>query len=64
MSKEANRSGFIAVGSVRGWCGHIHRTKEGASGCAERDQRSCQKVRGYSDLTVRRVELGESIPTR
>jgi hypothetical protein len=36
-------------GSVRGVCGHTHRTIEGAVRCIQRDASGCQGQGGYSD---------------
>ncbi len=45
-------SGWVAVGRIRGWCGHAHRTVAAAERCAARDQRGCAWVGGYSDRVV------------
>lgn len=42
-------------GSVRGDCGHVHKTQEAAEKCLSRDRRGCRYVRGYSDRHVRVV---------
>lgn len=46
--------GYEARGSVRGSCGHVHRTIAGAFACCERDARSCASLGGgaYSDRGV------------
>ncbi len=43
---------YTTYGSVRGDCGHQHRTVEAAQRCADRDMRDCRKVGGYSDRRV------------
>ena len=37
------------IGSVRGSCGHKHRTESGALRCLHADQRECRSQGGYSD---------------
>lgn len=44
---------YTTHGSVRGGCGHQHRTLAAALGCAEADQRDCREAGGYSDRHVR-----------
>lgn len=39
-------------GSVRGGCGHNHRTIRGAVTCLLRDQRGCASQGGYSDRGI------------
>lgn len=43
---------YTTDGSVRGECGHRHRTAEAAEACARRDQIGCASVGGYSDRYV------------
>lgn len=43
---------YTTRGSVRGYCGHKHRTISGACRCMIQDQRGCQSQRGYSDRSV------------
>lgn len=43
---------YTMTGSVRGNCGHKHRTISGAAACSVRDQRDCQSVGGYSDRRI------------
>lgn len=52
---------FTTKGSVRGSCGHDHRTLKGAVACLKRDQRGCAKQGGYSDRTVL-LSTGEGLP--
>lgn len=40
------------IGSVRGCCGHAHRSIEAAEACIARDQRGCESQGGYSDRRV------------
>ena len=46
---------YTCRGSVRGGCGHRHRTLEGAARCCAADQRGCARQGGYSDRRVRVV---------
>jgi hypothetical protein len=47
---------YKAKGSVRGSCGHKHRSIGAALRCAQRDNRDCHRVGGYSDRTVVRCD--------
>ena len=47
---------FTTWGSVRGGCGHLHLTREGAEKCAARDRRLCHMQGGVSDRLLRRIE--------
>jgi hypothetical protein len=50
--------GYRAIGAVRGWCGHTHRTGDAAQECADHDHRSLQHSwgsDGYSDRIVAEV---------
>lgn len=42
---------YYATGSVRGDCGHRHRTVDAAVRCVERDRAACRRIGGgcYSD---------------
>jgi len=54
---------YTTIGSVRGCCGHKHRTIEAAVDCIKRDQSGCRSQGGYSDREVRYAggaELRES----
>jgi len=55
-------------GSVRGCCGHVHRSWDAAQRCVERDQRGCQSQGGYSDrhviTTVTRPEVRAALGYR
>ena len=55
---------YTATGSVRGECGHRHRSVAAAVACARRDNAGCARsVRGgYSDRTVLAVEGGVQRP--
>ncbi len=48
---------FSTYGSVRGCCGHKHKTREGADKCLTSDQKGCKSQGGYSDRSV--VLVGE-----
>jgi hypothetical protein len=57
---------YIAKGSVRGECGHKHKTVEAAERCREKDVKSVlvnnpstYPTRAYSDRRVIAVEYGE-----
>jgi hypothetical protein len=43
---------YTTQGSVRGSCGHSHRTVSSALRCLQRDQHACVLVGGYSDRAV------------
>jgi hypothetical protein len=43
---------YTTRGSVRGCCGHKHRTIDAAHSCLERDQNACKKQGGYSDRYI------------
>lgn len=43
---------FRCVGSVRGWCGHKHRSIDAAIRCLQEDRAGCESQRGYSDRDI------------
>lgn len=50
---------YTTWGSVRGGCGHLHRSVEAAERCIARDARAVRRGNGrdaYSDRAVYRVE--------
>ena len=47
---------YTTWGSVRGGCGHEHRTLLAAYKCVRRDQRGCAGQGGYSDRHVRALD--------
>ena len=51
---------YTTKGSVRGCCGHQHRSIMTAVECAQRDQRGCHSQGGYSDREVVRSD-GEEL---
>jgi hypothetical protein len=51
---------YECSGSVRGSCGHAHRTLSGAVACRSRDHRGCARQGGYSDRRVVRTD-GETM---
>lgn len=53
---------YTCTGSVRGNCGHNHRTIEGAVRCCKADQRGCKSQGGYSDRSITANEDGDSRP--
>ncbi len=56
---------FIAIGSVRGACGHKHQSEDAAEACIAADQRACARQGGYSDRVVAarrpRFDAGEYV---
>lgn len=48
----ATATTYTTQGSVRGCCGHQHRTIEAAQRCAARDHAGCKSQGGYSDRSV------------
>ena len=53
--KKNEKVRYECVGSVRGWCGHYHRTITGAFRCLERDRAGCRGQGGYSDRWIYRT---------
>lgn len=51
--KEQPKRYYYAEGSVRGACGHRHRTIESVARCIARDQFGCADQGGFSDRYVR-----------
>jgi len=49
IDRERRVTYYTTSGSVRGQCGHHHRTREAAERCLERDRRGCRSQGGYSD---------------
>jgi len=49
---------YHAIGSVRGECGHQHKTIAGAEKCRQRDADECGRLGGgaYSDRIVARTD--------
>ena len=47
---------YTTRGSVRGSCGHEHRSLEAAVACLQRDQHGCSRAGGYSDRRVVRSD--------
>ena len=47
---------YTTRGSVRGSCGHNHRTMAAAVRCLLSDQAGCRSRRGYSDRFVRIID--------
>ena len=43
---------YTTIGSVRGCCGHRHKSREAAERCLAEDQRGCERQGGYSDRVV------------
>lgn len=55
---------YHANGSVRGSCGHKHKTIAAAQACARRDQSACASLGGgsYSDRSVCRTDGKDLTP--
>ena len=53
--------GYTTDGSVRGTCGHVHKTIASAMQCLQRDRNSCGRLGGgaYSDRDIVRLDGGE-----
>jgi hypothetical protein len=43
---------FTSIGSVRGACGHKHKSEHAAEACIAADNRACARQGGYSDRVV------------
>lgn len=52
---------YTTRGSVRGSCGHKHRSIDTAAKCVKRDMGGCKGQGGYSDRSVAKVEDGELV---
>lgn len=52
MNLNPPRTYFSAQGSIRGACGHRHRTLAAANACCRSDHRGCGAQGGYSDRRV------------
>lgn len=50
---------FSNIGSIRGCCGHKHRSLKSATKCLKDDQQDCEKQGGYSDRLTKIIEKGE-----
>ena len=57
------RHHYTTWGSVRGTCGHKHRTIEAALACIYRDSVGCTRQGGYSDRHVRNENLTHLSPS-
>jgi hypothetical protein len=53
---------YMCTGSVRGECGHHHKTRESAERCRKNDQRGCEKQGGYSDREVYLWDGNRTVP--
>lgn len=49
---RSGTEGYTTDGSVRGCCGHLHRTIRAAAVCLREDMDGCVKQGGYSDRGV------------
>ena len=52
---------YVAYGSVRGSCGHRHRTIGSAQRCIDSDMSGCARQGGYSDRYVTVREDGHEV---
>jgi hypothetical protein len=52
---------YTTRGSVRGGCGHKHRSIDTAAKCVKRDMGGCQSQGGYSDRSVVKIENGDRV---
>lgn len=50
---------YETIGSVRGNCGHHHKTIEAAQRCIDRDMVGCKSQGGYSDRFIHLIEDGQ-----
>lgn len=46
---------WTTEGSVRGSCGHRHRTEDAADACIAIDDRGCKRGNGYNSYSDRRI---------
>ena len=61
MTTRAKSKYYVAIGSVRGWCGHRHQAQATAERCADQDGRDVKRGHGvsaYSDMQVNEIESG------
>lgn len=56
------RKYYTCKGSVRGWCGHRHRSVETAVICCVRDHRKCRGPRGSNRYSDRSVVYSDGTP--
>lgn len=53
---------YVCDGSVRGTCGHMHKTLDSAKRCLDRDSDGCASQGGYSDRSIYAIERGVMRP--
>ena len=53
---KAKHETYHAIGSVRGSCGHRHRSLRTACKCLRKDELDCESVGGYSDRHIERTD--------
>jgi len=53
---------YTTIGSVRGCCGHKHRSLTAAERCRQRDANGCGSQGGYSDREVVHVDGTDLTP--
>lgn len=56
MTHRNDSPRYTTSGSVRGGCGHRHRSLRTAEACLAADRRDCERARGYSDRRVVALE--------
>ena len=47
---------FTTHGPVRGGCGHLHRSREGAARCQHADHVGCIDAGGHSDRSILKAD--------
>ena len=52
---------YTTWGSVRGCCGHMHKTADAAERCIAKDDRGCKMQGGYSDRVVHVVSHRDQV---
>jgi hypothetical protein len=52
---------YTCWGSVRGNCGHYHKSIEAAEKCIARDDRGCAAQGGYSDRSIRVIDSPDEL---
>lgn len=56
MASKGHKTFYTTEGSVRGCCGHKHRSIDTAIRCLAADRDGCANQGGYSDRTVVRYD--------
>lgn len=61
MTTTTETIAYTTNGSVRGECGHVHRTYATAAACIARDHAGCKLQGGYSDRHVVPITLADAL---